>query len=108
MMATAREGWRRVKGIPIGPVLYALRRATLFDQSLPVWKIGRTCNLGRRLREFPDVMTPVFVRDVEAHESAIDLEAELHAQCPFPRAGGGRELYRCAEGELEGWLNGKA
>ncbi len=103
-MATPRKHWFKVAGPTEGSLLYAAERVC----GPPVIKIGRTINLRRRLREFPDPYAPRCVRMIYPGEDAITLERELHAKCPFPLAGPGREWYAAELDELWGWLNGQA
>lgn len=92
-----------------GGVLYALE---IIEQTRPLgspflWKLGRTFNLDRRIREMPSPAVVRYVRELEDDEDPIRAELDILRLCPFPSAGGGRELFRATGDAMWQWLIGE-
>lgn len=110
-MATPRKNWSRVlltDRLPDGPCLYALEEIELYSKSdVLLWKLGRTKDLRKRLRGYPNPVSVRFVLPLEIQDPIKEREREMLSACPFSRCRGrGSEWFRASLQEMDQWLVG--
>jgi hypothetical protein len=110
-VATPQKRWSRVlltDHLPEGPCLYALEEVELLSKSDELlWKLGRTKDLRKRLRGYPNPVAVRFVHPLEVEDPIKEREREMLSACPFSRCRGrGSEWFRASILEMEQWLMG--